>query len=205
MFTNLLSLTSHTPSLNQGAMGCWNDHLIRIPNSSFPQVLGSPKAMSPASRSVSKEELDCNHTHSRYISPNGGTATIDQLLNEMEREYHGPGYKYTPENDSLGEGQVCPAGTSLPSDTRTPAKSFLRSTRDGQISKDNYDILEPPGPSDHYDYLVPPSKMAQLCPKHHTYETLLPKDDGDTYVYMAPLKNFVPNGSLAEGESTDDR
>ena len=142
-----------------------------------------------------REELDGSHTHSRSTSPYGA-ASIDQLLSEIEQEYNGPGYRYVPR-----------VGSASPQGDRTPAKAFLKSTRDGKLSRDNYDILEPPGPNDNYSYLAPASKVAQLHRKCHVYESLLPKEegeDGDTYVYMAPLKDLLLNESLPE-ESIDDR
>lgn len=53
-------------------------------------------------------------------------------------------------------------------------------------------------PSEHAHYQTP--RQARKLPsppaskkgefKHHTYEPLLPKEDKDTYVYMAPLSDY---------------
>ena len=195
------------PVEDKQTMECTNDTEHELLILLVPQTPGSLEAMSPASMSPCREELDGSRMHSRSASPNGAMASIDQLLSEIEQEYNGPGYKYVPRGQSAspqGERETSIVRVRSPIDDRTPAKAFLKSTRDGQLSRDNYDILEPPGPNDNYSYLAPPSKLAQLHRKCHVYETLLPKEegeDGDTYVYMAPLKDLL-NESLPE-ESID--
>ena len=160
------------------------------------------KESTPDSVFGSQDESDGNYRDYRSTSPSkAANASIDQLLSEIEREYYGPGYKYTPSTFSPseeGEDQSLTNGTGV----RLPAKVFLKSTRNGHISTDNYDILEPPGPTDSYDVLSPVSATDF---KHHTYETLRPiaVEDGDTYVYMAPTRDFQRSGSLPE--LTSDR
>ena len=155
-----------------------------------------------------------------------------------------------------------PIGTTL---TRPPipAKAFLKSTRSGHTTSENYDILEPPGPVDNYDKLhplavahMPPTARksrngspgspqsgssqpqspartskpgspaaafketsplaadAKPSKSHQTYESLMPKelveggDEGvydDTYVYMAPLRDFPEMLSSQElSSATED-
>ena len=135
-----------------------------------------------------------------------------------------------------------------------PAKAYLKSTREGQISKENYDFLDPAGPLDHYDYLRPdsqkslnssdqlhsvplpcqdvPSTPPKLPPARQVVKKSLPpkmtkhvappavtqvkdtkkhgkseldQDYADTYVYMAPLKDFPELLDLEqeEGETED--
>lgn len=123
------------------------------------------------------------------------------------------------------------------------AKTYLQSTRNGDVTKENYDILTAPGSDDEYDYPNPnntnssnsnnsslqksnqsqvpnehshyqsprqtrklPSPPASPLPttttgnfKNHTYEPLKPKEDVDTYVYMAPLSDYP---ELLQPEST---
>ena len=116
-----------------------------------------------------------------------------------------------------------------------PAKSYLKSTRNGQTTKTPYDVLAP-GSDDEYDYptnsnsnnrSVYASNQIKVCSehaqnltqgrslpptpdsppktgrfKHHTYEPLLPKEDVDTYVYMAPLSDYP---ELLQQESVQTR
>ena len=99
----------------------------------------------------SREDLDGVYTFNylqKSASPNEA-ASIDQLLSEIEQEFYGPDYKYTPQGPSLsqtdfGDSLSCPTDTTS-SPRHLPAKNFLRSTRDGEVSVENYDILEAPG------------------------------------------------------------
>ena len=125
-----------------------------------------------------------------------GQATIDQMLNDIERECQG---SEATVHFSTYEEQ----GPELPP-RHYPAKAFLRSTRDGQKPlKDNYDILEPasPRPASSKSSAAPSSSRKLF--KNHKYETLLPKEpeDGDTYVYMAPLKEFSKQASPSKASN----
>lgn len=189
---------------------------------------------------ASREELDGDYDYPTSPSQTKA-ASIDQLLSEIEHEFYGPDYKYTPRESSLspadyGDSLSCPTDTT-DSPLHVPAKNFLRSTRDGEISMENYDILEAPGPNDHYDFLLPPSPPTSKPPTKETtpkdtsskdtsssvkdtsssvkdkrYEGLLPrrgtKDsleeaDADTYVYMAPWKDFQRSSSVPVESSSD--
>ena len=81
----------------------------------------------------------------------------------------------------------------------------------------------PPGPNDHYDYLLPASpptsdskpatkKDTSLKDRDRRYEGLLPRRDtkesleeadADTYVYMAPWKDFQRSSSVPVESSSD--
>ena len=98
---------------------------------------------------ASREELVADYDYPRMSAAQIKAASIDQLLSEIECEFYGPDYKYTPRESSLsptdfGESLSCPTDTSS-SPLHVPAKNFLRSTRDGEVSVENYDILEAPG------------------------------------------------------------
>lgn len=59
-----------------------------------------------------------------------------------------------------------------------------------------YDQIRVPSEDAHYQTprqarkLPPPPTAKKGQFKHHTYEPLLPKEDKDTYVYMAPLSDY---------------
>ena len=139
-------------------------------------------------------------------------------------------YRYKPLIDSL---YVDSNDYSHPRPAKS-AKAYLQSTRNGDVTQENYDALTAPGLDDEYDYPNPnntnssnsnnsalqrsnqsraqseqhshyqsprqtrklPSPPASPPPtttgkfKNHTYEPLMPKEDVDTYVYMAPLSDY---------------
>lgn len=151
--------------------------------------------MSPKEHSLQGSRNELNGSCCSSLDKN---ASIEQLLREIEREYYGPDYRYEPRDSPspLGDQSM-----------RQPAKSYLRSTRNGRTTKENYDFLEPPGPQDSYGILVTPSNINRGDFKHHKYESLLPKevlDDMDAYVYMAPCRDFQRSRSVPV-ESPSDR
>ena len=189
----------------KGSVDTAHELIVTHPHSSThylqsPQATGFQKDMSPPSFSGSRDELD------KVYPRLDKNASIEQLLSEIEREYGGPDYRYTPPRDE--------ADTSGQTNQHS-AKTNLRSTRDGQISTENYDILQPTARRQKYDLLLPPSTTSStLSPltieerfKYHHYESLSPRsplDDGDTYVYMAPRRQLERAGSLPV-ESRNER
>ncbi len=165
------------------------------------------------------------------LRPRDKNASIEQLLCAVEMECGGPDYKYIPREFSIspsqGDNDSIVSGGSA---GRVLAKTNLRSTQNGHVSRENYDILTPPDsmetllPVPSYSSTFPSTPASALPPvpvpapppslarrpspltlkqkvKYHHYETLsprLPSEDGDTYVYMAPRKEFDRSCSLPD-------
>lgn len=146
-----------------------------------------------ASFSESWDSLNAGAARYPPLKPRDKNASIEQLLNEIERECGGQEYKSVAPRD-FSQALSQDDHDSGPPGARLTAKSNLKSTQTGHVSRDNYDILTPPDSTDTFPSTSFPSTptpaLSQAPPiptsrrpqplsipqklRYHHYESLSP-------------------------------
>ena len=93
---------------------------------------GLGKGVVPVDFSDSQGELDQSYSRYPPLRPRDKNASIEQLLNEIERECGGPDYRYIPRQFSTSPLQDdTDSISSVGSGARISAKTNLKSTQNG--------------------------------------------------------------------------